>query len=98
MHFVATCVSMLTGAHTPQGFASVATLLAAPAVVHQHNHGNAMSAKVADQYSFERIADSGAGRDLTSHRALIEQGVPNAVIQKQTQSVSPINLKAEMAQ
>ena len=93
MHFVATCVSMLTGAHTPQGFASVATLLAAPAVVHQHNHGNAMSAKVADQYSFEWIADSGAGRDLTSHRALIEQGVPNAVIQKQTQSVSPIKFE-----
>ena len=93
MHFVATCVSMLTGAHTPQGFASVATLSAAPAVVHHHNHGIAMSAKAADQYSFEWIADSGAGRDLTSHRTLIEQGVPNAVLQKQTQSVNPIRFE-----
>ena len=53
-----------------------------------------MSAKVADQYSLEWIADSGAGRDLTSHRALIEQGVPNAVIQKQTQSVNPIKFES----
>ena len=55
---------MLTGT-PPQALAASATLLASPAVVHHLTHGIAMSAKSADQYSLEWIADSGAGRDLT---------------------------------
>ena len=49
--------------------------------------------KSHDRIVLEWIADSGAGRDLASNRAFIEQGVPGTVVQSCTQSISPIKFE-----
>lgn len=61
--------SLFSCAGQPQLSADSAALLAAPALVSSSDVGVAMSAKLADSFNLERIAGSGAGRDLGSERA-----------------------------
>ena len=75
----------------PQLSAHSAALWASPAVV-SHNSSAALSAKMSDSFQLEWIADSGAGRDLASERAFLEQGVPMSFVQSCTQSCKPIKI------
>lgn len=95
MQFLASCVTMFTGVKDTnplQVYAEHASLQAMPAVV-SHEQSVALSARSADKFAFEWIADSGAGRDLASVRALTDQGVPQHLVQKQMQSTSPIKFE-----
>ena len=72
--------------------APCAALWASPAVM-SHDSSVALSAKMSDSYMLEWIADSGAGRDLASERAFLEQGVPISFVQNCTQSCNPIKFE-----
>ena len=76
----------------PQLSAHSAALWASPAVV-SHNSSVALSAKMSDSFQLEWISDSGAGRDLASERAFIEQGVSISFVQSCTQSCKPIKFE-----
>ena len=76
----------------PQLSAHPAALLASPALV-SSNHSVAMSARTTDSFSLEWIADSGAGRDLGSTRAFLEQGIPKDLVESCTQSAKPIKFE-----
>ena len=81
--------SLFTCIGQSQLSAPCAALWASPAVV-SHDSSVALSAKMSDSYMLEWIADSGAGRDLASERAFLEQGVPISFVQNGTQSCNPI--------
>ena len=76
----------------PQLSAHPAALLASPALV-SNNTSVAMSARMTDSFSLEWIADSGAGRDLGSTRAFLEQGIPRDLVESCTQSAKPIKFE-----
>lgn len=77
----------------PQLSAHPAALLANPALVSNSATGVAMSAKMAESFNFEWIADSGAGRDLGSERAFLEQGIPKDLVESCAKSAKPIKFE-----
>ncbi len=98
-------VSIISNCVFPQGFAENATLQGgiaslsqhhgAPVVLYQDNHALIAQSKASSHITLEwRIAGSGAGRDLASNRAFVEQGVDQSMIQRCTQSISPIKFEA----
>ena len=96
-------MSICAGIIAPQGVCRTATLwehssnmtCSMPAILHHEPHALIAHSRnqSQSQYTLEWIADSGAGRDLASCRALEEQGMPVAAIQKQVQPTNPIKFE-----
>lgn len=96
-------MSIISNCVLPQGFAENATLQGGNASLSQHrgalailyhdDHALIAQSKASRHVTLEWIADSGAGRDLASSRAFVEQGVSQSTIQRCTQSMSPIKFE-----
>jgi len=78
---------------TPHNEWSSLQCYGAPAVLYHDPQAWIAQSKSHDRIALEWIADSGAGHDLASNRAFIEQGVPGTVVQSCTQSISPIKFE-----
>ena len=65
----------------------------APAVLYHDPQALIAQPKASNHISLERIADSGAGRDLASLRAFSDQGIQDSIIRSSTQATSPVEFE-----
>ena len=79
--------------NTARGNASLSQHRGALAILYHDDHALIAQSKASRHVTLEWIADSGAGRDLASSRAFVEQGVSQSTIQRCTQSMSPIKFE-----
>ncbi len=66
--------------------------ISCPAMI-AHEHAMIAQTDNAGSYRLEWVADSGAGKDLASIEALVEQGVPSSIVQSCAQADEPIKFE-----